>query len=52
MVRNLRLYDHPVDKRGTGIAVEADTVVSGNVIENGPTAGFSPGDSSVRLAPT
>jgi uncharacterized secreted repeat protein (TIGR03808 family) len=40
MVRNLRLYDHPVDKRGTGIAVEADTVVSGNVIENAPTAGI------------
>jgi uncharacterized secreted repeat protein (TIGR03808 family) len=40
MVRNLRLYDHPIDKRGTGIAVEADTVVNGNVIENGPTAGI------------
>ena len=40
MVRNLRLYDHPVDKRGTGIAVEADTVVSANVIENAPTAGI------------
>lgn len=40
MVRNLRLYDHPVDKRGTGIAVEADTVVSANVIEAAPTAGI------------
>ena len=40
MVRNLRLYDHPVDKRGTGISVEADTVVNGNVIENAPTAGI------------
>lgn len=40
MVRNLRLYDHPVDKRGTGISVEADTAVNGNVIENAPTAGI------------
>ena len=40
MVRNLRLYDHPVDKRGTGISVEADTVVSSNVIEAAPTAGI------------
>jgi uncharacterized secreted repeat protein (TIGR03808 family) len=40
LVRNLRLYDHPVDKRGTGISVEADTVVSANVIENAPTAGI------------
>jgi putative cofactor-binding repeat protein len=29
-----------VDKRGEGIAVEADAVVSGNVIENAPTAGI------------
>ncbi len=40
MVRNLRLYDHPIDKRGTGIAAEADTVLNGNVIENAPTAGI------------
>ncbi len=40
LVRNLNLRDHPVDKRGVGIAVEADTAVSGNVIENAPTAGI------------
>lgn len=40
MVRNLRLYDHPVDKRVTGISAEADTVVSANVIENTPSAGI------------
>ena len=40
LVRNLNLRDHPVDKRGVGIAVEADTAVTGNVIENAPTAGI------------
>lgn len=40
LVRNMSLRDHPVDKRGVGIAVEADTVVSANVIENAPTAGI------------
>jgi uncharacterized secreted repeat protein (TIGR03808 family) len=44
IVRNLRRRDHePVDKRGEGIAVEADTVVTGNVVENAPTAGISIG---------
>ena len=33
----------PVDKRGVGIAVEADTVVSANTIENAPTAGIAIG---------
>jgi len=41
VVRNLHRRDHePVDKRGEGIAVEADAVVSGNVVENAPTAGI------------
>jgi uncharacterized secreted repeat protein (TIGR03808 family) len=40
LVRNMSLRNHPVDKRGVGIAAEADTVVAGNVIENAPTAGI------------
>jgi uncharacterized secreted repeat protein (TIGR03808 family) len=41
IIRNLSRREHePVDKRGEGIAVEADAVVSGNVIENAPTAGI------------
>lgn len=41
LVRNLFRREHePVDKRGDGIAVEADAVVSGNVIEGAPTAGI------------
>jgi uncharacterized secreted repeat protein (TIGR03808 family) len=44
LVRNLfRREQEPVDKRGIGIAVEADTVVAGNVIEGAPTAGISAG---------
>ncbi|MCH9807908.1 MAG: TIGR03808 family TAT-translocated repetitive protein [Alphaproteobacteria bacterium] len=40
LVRNLKRREHePVDKRGDGITVEADTVVSGNVIENAETTG-------------
>jgi uncharacterized secreted repeat protein (TIGR03808 family) len=41
LVRNLqRREQEKVDKRGEGIAVEADAVVSNNVIENAPTAGI------------
>jgi uncharacterized secreted repeat protein (TIGR03808 family) len=41
LVRNLSRREHePVDKRGEGIAVEADTVVTGNVIESAQTAGL------------
>ncbi len=41
MVRNLFRREHePQDKRGEGIAVEADAVVANNVIENAPTAGI------------
>ena len=40
LVRNLKLRDHPVDKRGVGIGAEADSVIIGNVIENAPTAGI------------
>ena len=40
LVRNLfRREQEPQDKRGHGITVEADTIVSGNVIESAPTAG-------------
>jgi uncharacterized secreted repeat protein (TIGR03808 family) len=40
LVRNLFRREHePVDKRGVGIAVEADASVSGNTIESAPTAG-------------
>lgn len=41
LVRNLfRREQEPVDKRGHGIAVEADTALTGNVIEGAPTAGI------------
>jgi uncharacterized secreted repeat protein (TIGR03808 family) len=41
LVRNLHRREHePVDKRGEGIAVEADAAVSGNTIEGAPTAGI------------
>lgn len=41
IVRNLKRREHePVDKRGEGIAVEADAVVSGNVVDGAPTAGL------------
>ena len=40
IVRNLRRREHePVDKRGDGIAVEADATVTGNTIEGAPGAG-------------
>ena len=41
LIRNLFRREHePVDTRGHGIAVEADTVVNGNTIEGAPTAGI------------
>lgn len=44
LVRNLFRREHePVDKRGVGIAVEADTVVNANTIEAAPTAGIEIG---------
>lgn len=44
VVRNLfRREREPRDKRGEGIAVEADCVVANNVIENAPTAGLTIG---------
>lgn len=42
IVRNLRTRDHE-DARGSGITAEADTVVTGNLIERAPTAGISIG---------
>lgn len=39
IVRNLFIRDH-YDKRGTGIAAEADSIISANVVENAPTAGI------------
>jgi uncharacterized secreted repeat protein (TIGR03808 family) len=44
LIRNLvRREQEPEDKRGEGIAVEADAVVSGNTIENAPTVGIQIG---------
>ncbi|MBU2582351.1 MAG: TIGR03808 family TAT-translocated repetitive protein [Alphaproteobacteria bacterium] len=44
LVRNLKRRLHePVDKRGDGITVEADTAVSGNVIENVEATGIAIG---------
>ena len=41
LIRNLSRREYePEDKRGEGISVEADSIVSGNVIENAPTAGI------------
>jgi len=41
LVRNLFRREHePVDKRGHGITVEADTALTGNVVEGAPTAGI------------
>jgi uncharacterized secreted repeat protein (TIGR03808 family) len=41
MIRNLKRREmEPVDKRGEGISVEADAVVTGNVVENAATAGI------------
>jgi uncharacterized secreted repeat protein (TIGR03808 family) len=45
IVRNLgtRRANRPPEEAGVGIGVEADTVVSGNVIERAPRAGISAG---------
>jgi uncharacterized secreted repeat protein (TIGR03808 family) len=44
LIRNLFRREHePEDKRGVGIAVEADTAVTGNTIEGAPTAGIVAG---------
>jgi uncharacterized secreted repeat protein (TIGR03808 family) len=44
LVRNLFRREHePVDKRGVGISVEADSAVTGNVVEDAPTAGIVAG---------
>lgn len=44
LIRNLFRREHePVDKRGEGITIEADAAVSGNTIEQAPTAGISIG---------
>ncbi|MEM9026818.1 MAG: TIGR03808 family TAT-translocated repetitive protein [Pseudomonadota bacterium] len=44
LIRNLvRREDEPVDKRGVGISVEADTAVTGNTVENAASVGLSIG---------
>lgn len=44
LIRNLFRREHePQDKRGEGIGVEADTVVTGNTIEGAPTCGLKLG---------
>jgi uncharacterized secreted repeat protein (TIGR03808 family) len=41
LIRNLfRREQEPADKRGEGISVEADSLVTGNTIEGAPTAGI------------
>jgi uncharacterized secreted repeat protein (TIGR03808 family) len=41
LIRNLiRREKEPRDKRGEGITIEADAAITGNVIENAPTAGL------------
>jgi uncharacterized secreted repeat protein (TIGR03808 family) len=42
LVRNLRFRDH-FDRRGNGIGAEADTLITGNVVENAPGAGITLG---------
>ena len=42
LVRNLKVRDH-FDARGTGIGAEADTIITGNVVEGAPTAGLALG---------
>jgi len=41
LIRNLQRREfEPIDQRGNGISVEADTAITGNVIENAPTSGI------------
>ncbi len=49
LIRNLKRREHEtVDKRGVGISVEADSVVSNNIIENAPSAGLALGYGAYR----
>jgi uncharacterized secreted repeat protein (TIGR03808 family) len=49
MIRNLKRREaEPEDKRGEGISVEADAIVSSNVIEGAPTAGITAGWAHYR----
>nr|MCH9765241.1 TIGR03808 family TAT-translocated repetitive protein [Alphaproteobacteria bacterium] len=49
LIRNLKRREfEPVDKRGVGISVEADGVVSNNVIENAPSCGLALGWGDYR----
>ncbi len=43
LVRNIKIHTGPSDLGGYGIAVEADAAVTGNTIENAPTAGIGIG---------
>ncbi len=43
LVRNLFFRERSPDKRGIGIAVEADTIVSGNIVERAPGIGIAVG---------
>ena len=43
LIRNLSFKKDSTDKRGFGISVEADAIVSGNVIENAPAMGIGVG---------
>lgn len=41
VVRNLKRREfEPVDQRGTGIAAEADSAITGNVVEGAPSSGI------------
>lgn len=49
LIRDLKRREfEPVDKRGVGISVEADSVVSNNTIENAPSAGIVLGWGAYR----
>lgn len=49
LIRNLNRREYePVDKRGIGISVEADSLVTNNVIENAPSAGIALGWGAYR----
>ena len=43
LIRNLSTRESSEDRRGIGISVEADAVVSGNVVESAPIAGIVAG---------
>lgn len=43
LIRNMSFKKDSKDKRGFGISVEADAIVSGNVIENAPDIGIGVG---------